>query len=81
LGEKKLFLTILKLKTIFLINECQIYSSVYNSYFNGLMGPTCFKIIYISVSVFDTCGFHKNLFSLTEILGNGLLAMIYKEVT
>ena len=30
----------------------------YNFYLNGLIQPTCLKIIYIRVCVCNTCGFH-----------------------
>jgi hypothetical protein len=39
-----------------------LFSSVYNFYFNGLMEPTCLKIIYIRVCVCNTCGFHNLLY-------------------
>ena len=57
------YLKFFKCKRIFAV------SSVYNFYFNGLIAcpaqagePTCLRIIYISVRVCNTCGFHNLIF-------------------
>ena len=47
-----------------------LVSSVYNFDFKGLMEPTCLKIIYIRVCVFDTCGFHHNIIFILMVWWN-----------
>ena len=54
------------------------FSSVYNFYFNGLMEPTCLKIIYIRVCVCNTCGFHH--FKMLKYVNSAIKMSVYHQI-